>query len=483
MKALVFLLLFVVSSAYSVNPDPECAANPRASVTNSSTTRGICDGYKGTYIGVDLVIAVCWKDTSNLCLKYTSPMPGTCSNAERMEYSGDLICSTDCNLITAMKEGDVWNTTTQSCECPSGTTTVTYLPAPTTGPTQYCGVAEEPPPPPETCDPAIKVSLYYNASAMPTCNNLCRITPVGVHVSIEGMTLGSLGPFQQTGDSCEAGTGGPSSPCEGCSTDAPACPSGFPPTNVYNYSTASMDSVCTATGGCPAGYTSGTVGGQPACVGAVGGSTTEETTTTSDTTSTTNPDGTTTETTTTTTTTNTTATGGTGGAGGSGSTSTTTTTTITYNPDGSVASSSTTSTATEEQPVTNSASGGQSCSAPPVCAGDPIQCQQLQQAWLSRCESSTAAFHQSDKVTDTLTFSSSLDTFQASIDQAPINAAIDSFFQVNLSGSACPQWSATVAPFGTIVFDHLCSDVMNWGLVSGVLMIVSLLIAGRIALT
>jgi len=130
------------------------------------------------------------------------------------------------------------------------------------------------------------------------------------------------------------------------------------------------------------------------------------------------------------------------------------------------------------------ASGGGDCSAAPTCSGDPIQCAQLFQQWKTRCEADPEINFDSIELpnNDTLTFSGSLDNFQTTINNAQINTAIDQFFTVQLAGS-CPTWSVTVPVFGAIIFDQLCSDIIPWSLVSGVLITLCLLLAARIALT
>lgn len=42
----------------------------------------------------------------------------------------------------------------------------------------------------------------------------------------------------------------------------------------------------------------------------------------------------------------------------------------------------------ETEQCENEASGGEDCSAPPTCSGDPIACAQLKQEWLQRCPGS-----------------------------------------------------------------------------------------------
>jgi hypothetical protein len=66
--------------------------------------------------------------------------------------------------------------------------------------------------------------------------------------------------------------------------------------------------------------------------------------------------------------------------------STTTTNQITTNSNGDVSVSGTTKDTTGEESSERTSSGGDSCTVPPSCSGDAINCGIQKQVWLNRCE-------------------------------------------------------------------------------------------------
>ncbi len=133
-------------------------------------------------------------------------------------------------------------------------------------------------------------------------------------------------------------------------------------------------------------------------------------------------------------------------------------------------------------------SGSDGCDSEPVCpAGEPA-CLQLLEQWQLRCggvdEFDDKLFELeqgTDGEGEPVTFSSSLTSFKTELEQLPNVVAITQFFSFNASGS-CPTWQVSAWVFD-INIDQLCSDLIPWEIIAGILIAVSCLIAARIALT
>jgi len=379
---IVLFLSFLSSSVFAV--DPSCASSYALSSPDSSSTRSYCDAKKGTYLGSYKITSVCWKNVANQCLQYTTQQPGACTVGVKTLSSGDLICSSDCEILTPLKEFDIFNSTSKTCVCPSGTITVTYSPAPTDGsPTQYCGTDEPPPPPPPGVNCDIETPLILGD--VPSESGLDCICPPGQVVGTDGVNMSCMSPANAaTGcDLIKAAVGSESITVYDSDGNAIgftcSCPSGTNETQVYDPDTGQYRGYCVSGGGCPAGHVFGEVNGSATCVPDSGAPPVPvDTSTQSDTavTSVTNPDGTTTTTTVTTTTT----------TNNSGSTTQTTSTSVTKDAAGNVISSSETGTGTGvEESTETSISGGGTCGIPPACVGADFDCQVVFQLWKTRC--------------------------------------------------------------------------------------------------
>ncbi|WP_444925109.1 hypothetical protein ACJJH9_09845 [Microbulbifer sp. DLAB2-AF] len=131
------------------------------------------------------------------------------------------------------------------------------------------------------------------------------------------------------------------------------------------------------------------------------------------------------------------------------------------------------------------ASGG--CEQPPTCTGDPQECAAIKQQWYAMCytedyKSNDQGFY-SPESTDDLDsrFEVALSTFSDRMQASELVSGVGSFFDFS-GGGSCPSYSVSAGPFD-ITFDQWCSNVMPWGLISGILFAVALLISGRIVVS
>lgn len=79
------------------------------------------------------------------------------------------------------------------------------------------------------------------------------------------------------------------------------------------------------------------------------------------------------------------------------------------------------------------------------------------------------------------TYASVMSDFSSRLQSASVVTSVSNFFTLSGVGGSCPVWSVDAWIF-TITFDHLCQDFIPWSLISGVITVVSLLFAARVAL-
>jgi hypothetical protein len=79
------------------------------------------------------------------------------------------------------------------------------------------------------------------------------------------------------------------------------------------------------------------------------------------------------------------------------------------------------------------------------------------------------------------TFASELTRLRTGVNDSDIVGAVGAMYGISLTGS-CPVWSVDTWIF-SISFDHLCSNIIPWDIISGVLFLASIIIGWRIALT
>lgn len=136
----------------------------------------------------------------------------------------------------------------------------------------------------------------------------------------------------------------------------------------------------------------------------------------------------------------------------------------------------------------SSSSGGQTggysgrCDIPPQCQNSAsIECAQLYQTWFAGCPLKGYT-HQTyvEPVEDGKAKVRELfDGFKTRVSAAPVVEGFSNFVKFNRTGS-CPTWPIDIGWF-TATFDYLCSPIIPWGIISGVLIACSLLIAFRLA--
>ena len=139
-----------------------------------------------------------------------------------------------------------------------------------------------------------------------------------------------------------------------------------------------------------------------------------------------------------------------------------------------------------EDSIESSVSDGEYCAPPPICKGDVLQCEIIYQSWLNRCKpeqgmgdfNDPSEFYTPD---DEKTYESVLEEFQEGLDNSPFISAVDNFFTISVGGS-CPVWSVQAWIF-TITLDQFYSTNIPWGLISGMILFIATIVAGRIALT
>ena len=139
-------------------------------------------------------------------------------------------------------------------------------------------------------------------------------------------------------------------------------------------------------------------------------------------------------------------------------------------------------------PSSGSSSGGQTggysgrCDIPPQCQNSSsIECAQLYQTWFAGCPLKGYT-HQEfvPKVDDGKAKVRELfDGFKTRVSKAPAIEGFSNFLKFNRTGS-CPTWPIDIG-FYQGTFDYLCSPIIPWDIISGVLMVCSLLIAFRLA--
>jgi len=84
-----------------------------------------------------------------------------------------------------------------------------------------------------------------------------------------------------------------------------------------------------------------------------------------------------------------------------------------------------------------------------------------------------------------LTYESVMTDFQGKISNTDVSAGINNFFTFDATGS-CPVWSDTITVYDMsfdFTVDQLCSGLIPWELVYGVVIAAALLLGGRIAFT
>lgn len=135
-----------------------------------------------------------------------------------------------------------------------------------------------------------------------------------------------------------------------------------------------------------------------------------------------------------------------------------------------------------------SSSGGQTggysgrCDIPPQCQNSAsIECAQLYQTWFAGCPLKGYT-HQTyvEPIDDGKAKVRELfDRFKTRVSAAPVVEGFSNFVKFTRTGS-CPTWPIDIGWF-TATFDYLCSPIIPWGIISGVLIACSLLVAFRLA--
>lgn len=116
----------------------------------------------------------------------------------------------------------------------------------------------------------------------------------------------------------------------------------------------------------------------------------------------------------------------------------------------------------EEGKEDNYAGGGEGCASPPVCNGDPIQCAQLKQIWLSRC-SGDGEFSPDVFDNDIDGFGDVNGRFFESVSEAPVAQALGGVADVvSLSTPQCPALTIDLTEvFGQEISTEIHCDLMD----------------------
>jgi len=167
-------------------------------------------------------------------------------------------------------------------------------------------------------------------------------------------------------------------------------------------------------------------------------------------------------------------------------TKTSTTVVTDKDADGNVTGTNVTGTSTNEngeEEGEGTASGGATCSAPPVCDADPAACAILQQQWLARCPQEDPAELNSGipEGEEGMSFDDSLGKFKTRMEALPVLQDMESFFTLP-SGGSCPTWSVNTWVF-SITINQFCSNHIPWGLISGMILAAASFAGFRIAFT
>lgn len=131
------------------------------------------------------------------------------------------------------------------------------------------------------------------------------------------------------------------------------------------------------------------------------------------------------------------------------------------------------------------AQGG--CDQPPSCTGDAQECALLKQQWYAMCytedyQSDSGGFYDPDSSDDIESrIDVALQDFKSRVEGSAVVTGIDGFFSL-AGGGSCPSYSVSAWVFD-ITLDQWCSPEIPWGMISGLLFAVALLIAARIAVS
>lgn len=165
----------------------------------------------------------------------------------------------------------------------------------------------------------------------------------------------------------------------------------------------------------------------------------------------------------------------------------------TFNGSASSAASNNSNSSGSNSSGSNSSGSSSSCPSKPQCSkntgveSEDQQCKQLLQEYYRACPSASIENGLFDIDKDEtsegkpLSFENSLSEFKTKLSELENIQHLENFFQFNGSAS-CPVWQVSVWVFD-VVIDQQCSPDIPWGLISGILIAVAVLLAARISFT